>query len=184
VLCRARGCFRCARTSTSAVAIHRESFGARGNLALPHDAGGHEVNLHPYLIDSKACGSPAWIRTTIHGSKGRCPTIRRPGKIRKIQKLSHSVAFSSALSQRHSRNPRNLPGKSPLQWLRKAIWTGVRDGLQNRSAAVEAAGVFDSHCLPPELYTLFSYGYRSISFVRGNTGAISGKITSCPSTIG
>jgi hypothetical protein len=24
-------------------------------------------------------GSPAWIRTTIHGSKGRCPTIRRPG---------------------------------------------------------------------------------------------------------
>ena len=25
-------------------------------------------------------GSPAWIRTTIHGSKGRCPTIRRPGK--------------------------------------------------------------------------------------------------------
>src|SRR5262245_12052664 len=21
-------------------------------------------------------GSPAWIRTTIHGSKGRCPTIR------------------------------------------------------------------------------------------------------------
>ncbi len=26
-------------------------------------------------------GSPAWIRTTIHGSKGRCPTIRRPGKI-------------------------------------------------------------------------------------------------------
>src|SRR4051794_8920850 len=26
------------------------------------------------------CGSPAWIRTTIHGSKGRCPTIRRPGK--------------------------------------------------------------------------------------------------------
>ena len=27
-------------------------------------------------------GSPAWIRTTIHGSKGRCPTIRRPGKTR------------------------------------------------------------------------------------------------------
>ena len=27
-------------------------------------------------------GSPAWIRTTIHGSKGRCPTIRRPGKRR------------------------------------------------------------------------------------------------------
>ncbi len=26
-------------------------------------------------------GSPAWIRTTIHGSKGRCPTIRRPGNL-------------------------------------------------------------------------------------------------------
>src|SRR5437868_11422765 len=33
--------------------------------------------------DSKVCGSPAWIRTTIHGSKGRCPTIRRPGIIQK-----------------------------------------------------------------------------------------------------
>src|ERR1035441_3043684 len=32
---------------------------------------------------------------------------------------------------------------------RKAIWTGVRGGLQNRSAAVEVVGVFDSHCLPP-----------------------------------
>src|SRR5215471_5657682 len=38
---------------------------------------------------------------------------------------------------------------SPAIW--KAIWTGVRGGLQNRSAAVEAAGVFDSHCLPPTL---------------------------------
>ena len=28
-------------------------------------------------------GSPAWIRTTIHGSKGRCPTIRRPGIARR-----------------------------------------------------------------------------------------------------
>ena len=28
-----------------------------------------------------SCGSPAWIRTTIHGSKGRCPTIRRPGNL-------------------------------------------------------------------------------------------------------
>src|SRR5437773_9610384 len=30
------------------------------------------------LLKRKA-GSPAWIRTTIHGSKGRCHTIRRPG---------------------------------------------------------------------------------------------------------
>jgi hypothetical protein len=32
---------------------------------------------------SPRCGSPAWIRTTIHGSKGRCPTIRRPGNTTK-----------------------------------------------------------------------------------------------------
>ena len=32
--------------------------------------------LHALLT---MAGSPAWIRTTIHGSKGRCPTIRRPG---------------------------------------------------------------------------------------------------------
>jgi len=31
----------------------------------------------------------------------------------------------------------NHCGKSPLQWLRKAIRTGVRGGLQNRSAAVK-----------------------------------------------
>ena len=30
-------------------------------------------------LGQKCSGSPAWIRTTIHGSKGRCPTIRRPG---------------------------------------------------------------------------------------------------------
>jgi hypothetical protein len=31
------------------------------------------------LLFGQKDGSPAWIRTTIHGSKGRCPTIRRPG---------------------------------------------------------------------------------------------------------
>ena len=30
-------------------------------------------------------GSPAWIRTTIHGSKGRCPTVRRPGITAKLR---------------------------------------------------------------------------------------------------
>ena len=30
-------------------------------------------------LGQRGSGSPAWIRTTIHGSKGRCPTIRRPG---------------------------------------------------------------------------------------------------------
>src|SRR5580658_7950970 len=33
----------------------------------------------PLELGRKGVGSPAWIRTTIHGSKGRCPTIRRPG---------------------------------------------------------------------------------------------------------
>jgi hypothetical protein len=30
-------------------------------------------------LGQKCSGSPARIRTSIHGSKGRCPTIRRPG---------------------------------------------------------------------------------------------------------
>src|ERR1035437_8599333 len=30
-------------------------------------------------LSETAVGSPARIRTSIHGSKGRCPTIRRPG---------------------------------------------------------------------------------------------------------
>ena len=34
-----------------------------------------------HALTSKGIGSPAWIRTTIHGSKGRCPTIRRPGNL-------------------------------------------------------------------------------------------------------
>ena len=37
------------------------------------------VKLPLQLIVFKGAGSPAWIRTTIHGSKGRCPTVRRPG---------------------------------------------------------------------------------------------------------
>ena len=40
-------------------------------------------------------GSPAWIRTTIHGSKGRCPTIRRPGNARETGAL-HSVTAPTA----------------------------------------------------------------------------------------
>src|ERR1035437_2631428 len=86
-------------------------------------------------------GSPAWIRTTIHGSKGRCPTIRRPGNgwskglLFQCTRLLPLGATSFALCRYNGK--------------RKAIWTGVRGGLQNRSAAVDAAGVFDSHCLPP-----------------------------------
>ena len=42
-------------------------------------------------------GSPAWIRTTIHGSKGRCPTIRRPGNFREV---TYSLAPLKSRSQR------------------------------------------------------------------------------------
>src|ERR1043165_201473 len=37
------------------------------------------AHLRQIVIYFEWVGSPAWIRTTIHGSKGRCPTIRRPG---------------------------------------------------------------------------------------------------------
>ena len=40
---------------------------------------------------TRLSGSPAWIRTTIHGSKGRCPTIRRPGNKRQETALQCSV---------------------------------------------------------------------------------------------
>jgi hypothetical protein len=49
-------------------------------------------------------GSPAWIRTTIHGSKGRCPTVRRPGK-KKSKDLSLSLPVP----------PVSLQGRGPLQ---------------------------------------------------------------------
>src|ERR1035438_10461320 len=39
------------------------------------------MSEQPNINGEEKIGSPAWIRTTIHGSKGRCPTIRRPGKI-------------------------------------------------------------------------------------------------------
>ena len=51
----------------------------------------------PNRINTKMSGSPAWIRTTIHGSKGRCPTIRRPGKIAQI----HVQCSSYFASQPH-----------------------------------------------------------------------------------
>ena len=51
---------------------------------------------------------------------------------------------------------RNVPAPCRYNGKRKAIWTGVWDGLQNRSAAVEVAGVFDSHCLPPNFLFIFN----------------------------
>ena len=38
-----------------------------------------------FELGRNSIGSPAWIRTTIHGSKGRCPTVRRPGKMQEAR---------------------------------------------------------------------------------------------------
>src|ERR1035441_6345724 len=91
-------------------------------------------------------GSPARIRTSIHGSKGRCPTISRPGN-----RWSKEYPFQCTRLLPIAATSQSSSPSSPCRYnkKRKAIWTGVRGGLQNRSAAVEVAGVFDSHCLPP-----------------------------------
>ena len=62
----------------------------------------------PLELGQKGFGSPAWIRTTIHGSKGRCPTIRRPGNA-SCTSSSTSVALSVGSSQR-ARRPDTDPG--------------------------------------------------------------------------
>src|ERR1039458_1376007 len=50
-------------------------------------------------VSKTEVGSPARIRTTIHGPKGRCPTIRRPGNGMK-RLLSISVASPAGFAQR------------------------------------------------------------------------------------
>ena len=63
---------------------NRRERAARKNLRNVGDTGEGDCrcccqqNSRPEL-GQNGSGSPAWIRTTIHGSKGRCPTIRRPG---------------------------------------------------------------------------------------------------------
>ena len=52
---------------------------------------------------AETVGSPAWIRTTIHGSKGRCPTIRRPGIIWQTSAVSSSLSL--ALLHRNAAPP-------------------------------------------------------------------------------
>jgi hypothetical protein len=42
------------------------------------DVDGRVGALATEWLKSKV-GSPTWIRTTINGSKGRCPTVRRSG---------------------------------------------------------------------------------------------------------
>jgi hypothetical protein len=63
-------------------------------------AGGSGVQIHHGLWQERNCkcfvviksfGSPTWIRTTINGSKGRCPTVRRSG-----------ISYKASLSTRNS----------------------------------------------------------------------------------
>ena len=87
-------------------------------------------------------GSPAWIRTTIHGSKGRCPTIRRPGKLTCADRTS---APSVALR-------RNAPQRSKLH--RRRIVLACRClCLAARGGVRLAAGLF-SHLLEILLHVL------------------------------
>jgi hypothetical protein len=68
-----------AQLATKAIDHHRflaKKVLLTGETEILRTFNGRECFL---VIDSKLGGSPAWIRTTIHGSKGRCPTIRRPG---------------------------------------------------------------------------------------------------------
>ena len=101
-------------------------------------------------------GSPAWIRTTIHGSKGRCPTVRRPGKTRKA--MLHSV-YPSARSQATLPPPAAAACSGCYNLLRKPHLAGAGRGLQTRCAVLCIAGGFDSHWLPPSLIRL---GYPSL----------------------
>src|SRR5579862_8174780 len=54
-------------------------------------------------LGQKCSGSPAWIRTTIHGSKGRCPTIRRPGISRR--ELQHQCSIRASDQTADQGNP-------------------------------------------------------------------------------
>jgi hypothetical protein len=55
----------------------------------------HRAKCTPQTVDSNEPGSPTWIRTTIHGSKGRCPTVRRSGK----KERSNWIQFNAPLLQ-------------------------------------------------------------------------------------
>ena len=88
-------------------------------------------------LDLRDVGSPAWIRTTIHGSKGRCPTIRRPG-ISVLQLPLDQFSFS-----------RQSAATTLVQSPWKPFLAGAGCGLQTRCAVLCVAGGFDSHWLPP-----------------------------------
>src|ERR1035437_5881144 len=84
-----------------------------GGLTAPRRDGELLIGETLSNLIARGTGSPAWIRTTIHGSKGRCPTIRRPGN-RDAELLSTSVTFRRGRLQRvrQNRSRRLLGGKS------------------------------------------------------------------------
>ena len=67
-------------------------------------------NLSSWKKLSTESGSPAWIRTTIHGSKGRCPTVRRPGKEVNFSSLAHAATMREAALNRCGSQFRPVPG--------------------------------------------------------------------------
>src|ERR1017187_7745822 len=88
------------------------------------------------------------------GAQSRLPLVG-PGDQNLIRKETLAAGRFAPGLQAHSSmrkcSSQSSSPSSPCRYneKRKAIWTGVRGGLQNRSAAVEVAGVFESHCLPP-----------------------------------
>ena len=59
------------------------------------------VCCHLNGVNNLKIGSPAWIRTTTHGSKGRCPTVRRPGNLQ--AKRQPSSVYQPARLDRYRR---------------------------------------------------------------------------------
>lgn len=60
-------------------------------------------------LDRKDGGSPAWIRTTIHGSKGRCPTVRRPGNMQEARQCAPTSVPSPSRRLERRAGPNHSP---------------------------------------------------------------------------
>ena len=110
---------------------------------LPAKCLGYGADLKPLLstwaavrLDLQDGGSPAWIRTTIHGSKGRCPTIRRPGN-------RPAECYRPVYRSRWAAC--NAFGTIALE----AILGRCRVRASNPLCGTCAAGRFDSDWLPP-----------------------------------
>src|ERR1017187_9263114 len=99
------------------------------------------------VIDSKCLAPRHGFEPRFTAPKAAVLPLDDPGMVTRRDSPS-SVPVRSPLPQ-HQRQIIFAPAPYRYNEKRKAIWTGVRGGLQNRSAADEVAGVFDSHCLPP-----------------------------------